>query len=98
MTKFHPSQKFTKVNIAKVPKNKAIIYKIKSQSGDNIYTGIAGRSRPQERLLEHKKFKKDAIPGGVKFQYAQAKTKALAHKIEKSIIRKEKPRFNIQHK
>ena len=54
MTKFSRTQKFTKENIAKVPQDKAIIYKIKNREGENLYTGIAGRGRSQERLVQHK--------------------------------------------
>lgn len=98
MPKFSKTQTFTKANIANVPQNKAIIYKIKSRSGENLYTGIAGHGRPQDRLLEHKEIKKEMISGGMKFQYAQVKTKEIARKIEKSIIKKEQPEFNEQHK
>ena len=98
MPKFSRTQKFTKTNIANVPQNKAIIYKIKSKDGENLYTGIAGRGRPQNRLLEHKEIKKEIIPEGTRFQYAQVKTKDIAHKIEKSIIKKEQPEFNEKHK
>lgn len=98
MPKFNKTQKFTKANIAKIPENKAVIYKIKDGSGNNIYTGIAGRGRSQDRLLEHKEIKKEIIPGGTKFQIAQVKTKEKAHAIEKRIIKKEQPKFNIQHK
>ena len=98
MTKFSRTQKFTKTNIANVPQNKAIIYKIKNKDGENLYTGIAGRGRSQERLLEHKDIKKEQIPEGTMFQYAQVKTKDRAHQIEKSIIKKEQPEFNEQHK
>lgn len=58
MTKFTRTQKFTKGNIAKVPKDKAIIYKIKNPKGENLYTGIAGGGQVQPRLLEHKELKK----------------------------------------
>ncbi len=71
MTKFSRTQKFTKENIAKVPQDKAIIYKIKNSEGENLYTGIAGRGRSQERLVEHKDIKKEKIPEGTRFQYAQ---------------------------
>ena len=98
MTKFSRSQKFTKENIAKVPQDKAVIYKVKDRNGKNLYTGIAGRGRSQERLLEHKEIKKEKIPEGTRFQYAQAKNKERAHVIEKQIIRKEQPEFNEQHK
>src|SRR3989339_598143 len=98
MTKFSRSQKFTKENIAKVPQDKAVIYKAKDRNGKNLYTGIAGRGRSQERLLEHKEIKKEKIPEGTRFQYAQVKNKERAHTIEKQIIRKEQPEFNEQHK
>lgn len=98
MTKFSRTQKLTKVNIAKVPQDKAIIYKIMNKEGENLYTGIAGRGRSQERLVEHKDIKKEKIPEGTRFQYAQVKTKDRAHRIEKVIIKKEQPEHNEQHK
>lgn len=98
MPKFSRTQKFTKENIAKVPQDKAIIYKIKSRDGENLYTGIAGRGRSQERLVEHKDIKKEKIPDGTRFQYAQVKNKDRARVFEKQVIKKEKPEFNEQHK
>jgi hypothetical protein len=98
MAKFSRTQKFTKANIANVPQDKAIIYKIKSKDGENLYTGIAGHGRSQDRLIEHKDIKKEQIPEGTRFQYAQVKTKDRAHQIEKSIIKKEQPEHNEQHK
>jgi len=98
MPKFDRTQKFTKQNIAKVPTNKTIIYKIKSSSNKNLYTGIAGRGKGEDRLLDHKLLKKDKIPGGTKFQYTQVKNKDIAKRIEKQIIKKERPMFNEQHK
>lgn len=96
--KFSRLQKFTKANIANVPEDKAIVYKIKNSEGENLYTGIAGRGRSQERLIEHKDIEQEKIPSGTRFQYAQVKTKVRAHEIEKSIIKKEQPKFNEQHK
>lgn len=98
MPKFSRTQKFTKENIAKVPKNKAIIYKIKNASGENLYTGIAGRGRVHQRLLEHKELKKERIPGGTRFQFTQVKNKDRAEIVEKQIIKKEQPKFNKQNK
>jgi len=63
-----------------------------------LYTGIAGRGRGQDRLLEHKEIRKEKIEGATKFQIAQVKTKDIAEKIEKQIIRKEEPKFNEQNK
>ena len=98
MPKFNRTQKFTKTNIEKIPENKAVVYKIKNAGGENLYTGVAGRGRGRERLLEHKEFKKDQIPGGTRFQFTQVKNKDRAIKIEKSIIKKEQPKFNEKGK
>jgi len=98
MINFSSTKKFTKTNIKRVPNSKAIVYKIKNNTGENLYTGIAGRGRAQDRLQEHKIFKKDAIPGGTKFQFIQVKNKAKATQIEKQIVKKEQPKFNEQNK
>ncbi len=98
MAKFGRNQKFTKANIQKVPDGKAVIYKIKNEAGNNLYTGIAGRGRVIDRLLEHKNIKKEVIPGGTRIQIAQVKTKEIAKKVEKQIIKKEQPKFNEQNK
>jgi excinuclease UvrABC nuclease subunit len=98
MPKFSRTQKFTKENIAKVPQDKAIVYKIKDSEGENLYTGIAGRGRSQERLLEHKEVKKEKIPEGTRFQFVQVKNKDRARIVEEQIIKKDKPEFNEQHK
>ncbi len=96
MTKFSRTQKFTKEKIKEVPKNKAIVYKIKNAKGKNLYTGIAGRGRVQKRLMEHRTLKRELIPGGTRFQFTQVKNKDRAKQIEKQIIKKEKPKFNKQ--
>ncbi|MFC1595248.1 hypothetical protein ACFL3E_02385 [Patescibacteria group bacterium] len=96
--KFSRSRKFIVSNIKDVPENKTIIYKLLNNSGTNLYTGIAGRARGQDRLLEHKKFKKDKIPGATKFSFAQVKNKKIAEDVEKRIIKNEQPKFNEQNK
>lgn len=98
MVKFTKSKRLTKENIKDIPESKAVIYKLLNNNGKNIYTGIAGRGNAQERLLQHKQLGKDKIPGATKFRIAQKKTKVIAHKEEKKIIKKEKPKFNIQDK
>ena len=98
MVKFGRSQKFTKENIFKVSEDSALVYKIKGSAGENLYTGIAGRGRGVDRLLEHKEVEKEKIPGGTRFQTASVKNKDVAERIEKIIIRKENPEFNIQKK
>jgi len=97
MPKFNRGQKFNKTNIAKVPKNKAIVYKITNNGGENLYTGVAGRGRVQQRLAEHLELPKEKIAGGIKFKIAQVKNKPRALQVEKQIIKKESPKFNKQH-
>lgn len=98
MKRFSRAQKLTKTNIKVIPDDKTIIYKIKNDKGENLYTGIAGRYRGQARLLEHKEIKSEKIPGGTRFQYMQVKDKKVADLTEKQIIGKEKPRYNVKHK
>ncbi len=98
MMSFGHSKSFTKSNIQNVPDNKAAVYKIKNDSGKNLYTGIAGRGRVQERLLEHKELKREFIPGGTKFQITQVENKDRARTLEAQIIKKEQPKFNEQNK
>lgn len=98
MIKFSRTQKFTKGNIENVPKDKSIVYKIKNARGENFYTGIAGKGRVGDRLMEHKELKREIIPGSTRFQVAQVKNKDRAEQIEKQIIRKEQPKFNEQNK
>ncbi len=98
MTKFSRTKSFTKANIQNVPDNKTVVYKIKNDTGKNLYTGIAGRGRVRERLLEHKELKGESIPGATKFQIAQVENKDRAKKIETQIIKKEQPKFNEQNK
>lgn len=98
MTKFKKTIKFTKINVNRVPDDKPIVYKIKDKSGNNLYTGIAGKGRVQDRLNEHKTVKGEIIPGGTKFQIAQVKNSDDAIKLEKQIIKNEQPKFNLQGK
>lgn len=98
MADFGKTKKFIKANIRKVPIDKTIVYKIKNGEGENLYTGIAGRERGQERLLEHKELKSEVIPGGTRFQFAQVKNKKIAERLERQIIKKEKPKYNEQGK
>ncbi len=97
MKKFSPTKNFNKTNVERMPDDKSIVYKMKNASGENLYTGIAGRHRGQERLLEHLNNPKEKIPGGTKFQTLQVANKDIAKKIEKQIIKKEDPEYNQQN-
>jgi len=97
MPKFKRTQRFNKTNIKNVPKDKPIVYEFLSNSRENLYTGVAKRGNVQQRLMDHLQYKKDHIPGGVKFKFLQVKTKVRALKVEEQIIKKEAPKFNKQH-
>ena len=88
---------FNKSGINKLPDNKPVVYKIKTESGNTNYVGIAKRGRVQERLQEHLPGGKDYIPG-TKVQIEQVTSIADARKKESNIIAKSKPKHNKQGK
>ena len=85
---------FSDEGIGKIPTNKPIIYEIFDNNNENIYTGVAKRSRGQDRLKEHLPGGPDPIPGGVKVKIIQKKTISDAEKSEKIIISRSKPKHN----
>ena len=88
---------FNKSGINKLPDNKPVVYKIKTESGNTNYVGIAKRGRVKERLQEHLPGGKDYIPG-TKVQIEQMTSIADARKKESNIIAKSKPKHNKQGK
>ena len=74
-----------RTSISKLPDNKPVIYKIKTESGKVNYVGVAQRGRVQERLEEHLPGGRDYIPGA-KVQIEQVRSIAEARKKEASII------------
>lgn len=87
--------KFTQKGISKLPNNKPIVYKIKTESGTNNYTGVTKKGRVQERLQEHLQ---DGKISGTKVQIEQKETIAEAEKAEANIIARSKPKYNKQGK
>ncbi|MCD6556424.1 MAG: hypothetical protein J7K64_04450 [Bacteroidales bacterium] len=85
--------KFNKSGIDKLPNDKPVNYKIKTESGKTNYTGIAKRGRVHERLNEHL----GNIPGA-KVQIEQASNIKDAGKKESGIISRIKPPYNKQGK
>ena len=77
--------KYTKTGISKLPNDKPVMYKIKTESGKVNYVGVAKRGRVQERLKEHLSGRKDYIPGA-KVQIEQFSRIARAGKEEASVI------------
>jgi len=94
--RFSQKKKFNKTNIEKIPEDKPIIYKIKNLKGENIYTGIAGKSRIKDRLKEHLLGNKDVILGAKSFSIKQKTSIEDAKLEEKIIIKKENPKYNQQ--
>ena len=86
-----------KKGVAKLPNDKPVVYRIKTQGGSNNYTGVAKKGRVQERVNEHLKGGKDYVPGA-KVQIHQQSTIAKAKAQEKAIIKREQPKHNKQGK
>ncbi len=90
--------KFNDEGIANLPKDKPVVYKIKTARGENIYTGIAKRGEVQNRIRDHLPGGKDAIPGGAKVQMQQKRSIEDARKSESRIIGLSKPKYNKKGK
>ena len=86
---------FNKSGAGKLPKDKPIVYKVKTAGGKTNYVGIAKKGRAQERIQEHLNTGK--IPGA-KVQIEQVSSIAEARKKEMSIISRSKPKYNEQGK
>ncbi len=61
MSKFTNAKKFNKTNIKNIPEDKPIVYCLLNNLNKELYTGIAKRNRPQDRLLEHLNIKDSKI-------------------------------------
>lgn len=84
---------FNKAGIEKLPNNKPVLYRIKTESGNLNYTGIAKRGRVKERLAEHL----GNIPGA-KVEVEQFSSISDARRKEKNVIKRNQPKYNIQDK
>jgi len=74
-----------KTSISKLPNDKPVMYKIKTQGGTVNYVGVAKRGRVQERLKEHLSGGKDYVPGA-KVQIEQFSSIEEARNKETSVI------------
>lgn len=84
---------FTKSSIGKLPDNKPVVYRIKTDSGKTNYAGVAKRGRVQERLEEHLPGRKDYVPGS-KVQIEQTSSIDYAKEKEARAIAHTKPKYN----
>lgn len=88
---------FTKSGIGKLPDDKPVVYRIKTDGGKTNYTGVAKRGRVQERLEEHLPGAKDYIPGS-KVQIEQTRSIDHAEEKEAVVIARTKPKYNDRGK
>ena len=98
MPKFTNAKKLNKTNIKNIPENKPIVYRFLNNSNKELYTGVAKRNRTQDRLLEHLDLKKEKVSGATKIKIVQMPNIEKAEKLEKSLIKKLQPKFNIKDK
>lgn len=98
MKKFTNAKKLNKTTIKNIPEDKPIVYRFLNNSNEELYTGVAKRNRTQDRLLEHLSLKKEKISGATKIKIIQVPNIETAKKIEKRLIKKLQPKFNIKDK
>ncbi len=84
---------FNKTGIKKLPNNKPVLYKIKTETGNTNYAGIAKRGRVQERIEEHL----GKIPG-TSIQIEQFSSIKDAGEKEGNVIKKSQPKYNKKGK
>lgn len=88
--RFSPKRQITRKNVEKLSGKSAGVYKIVSAGNELLYVGKAKASRLGDRIYEHKgRFK-----GGTNFRVAETGTVEKAERLEKRIIRQEKPPRN----
>ncbi len=84
-------------NIGKLPNDKPVMYKLKTEGGRVNYVGVAKKGRVQDRLKEHLPGEKDYVPGA-KVQIEQFDSIAEAKKKEAAVIKRTQPKHNEQGK
>ncbi len=84
---------YNKSGIDKLPEDKPVLYRIKTQSGNDNYVGVAKRGRVQDRLTEHL----GEIPGA-KVSVEQFSSIAEARAKEANVIKRQQPKYNKQGK
>jgi len=85
--------KYNKQGINQLPDDKPVLYRIKTESGNLNYVGIAQRGRVRERITEHLK----EIPGA-KVQIEQFSSIKDAGKKEINVIHRTLAKYNKQGK
>jgi len=84
---------YNKQSIDKLPNDKPVLYRIKTESGQMNYVGIAQKGRVRERISEHL----GQIPGA-KVQIERFSSISDAQKKEVNVIRRTQAKYNKQGK
>jgi len=87
--------KFNKSGIENLPNDKPVVYRIMTESGKTIYTGVANRGRVRDRLEKHLRRGKDRVPGSA-VQIEQLNHISQARDRESNIIERTNPKYNKQ--
>jgi hypothetical protein len=85
--------KYNKQGIEKLPNDKPVLYRIKTESDRMNYVGVAQKGRVRERISEHL----GQIPGE-KVQIEQFSNIKDAQKKEINVIRRAQAKYNKQGK
>lgn len=85
--------KYNKQGIEKLPNDKPVLYRIKTESGKMNYVGVAQKGRVRERISEHIA----EIPGA-KVQIEQFSSITDAQKKEVNVIKRTQAKYNKQGK
>ena len=85
--------KFNKNGIEQLPNDKPVLYKIKTNSGNPNYFGVAKRGRVKERIKEHI----GEIPGSM-VEIEQFNNLKDAQKKETTAIKRSRPKYNKKWK
>jgi hypothetical protein len=85
--------KYNKQGIDNLPNDKPVLYRIKTESGNMNYVGIAQKGRVKERISEHL----GQIPGA-KVQIEQFSSISEAQRKEVNVIKRTQAKYNKQGK
>ena len=85
--------KYNEESLNQLPNNQPVLYRIKTRSGTTNYAGVAKRGRVKQRIAEHI----GEIPGST-VEIEQFTSIRNAEKKETSVIKRSKPKYNIEGK